>query len=211
VKIQRESVRNLARKLFGIQGESSPEDVEDYVLGICELGRRGEFELLREQGIVAWHASRGRTPAAGQIAHCYAMASLIGGVRYNVILERVEFGAASTQAVLGFQGTSLGATNSAVVLARDFRHTVDARTDFSALVQVQDGESAVAPPAVGVQNWSGRTVTNVLAAAWHGPILIPHIDEFAAVQAQQAFQGNVAAARVEYTMYGYLVPVAGDV
>lgn len=210
MRIQRDGARNILRRVFGIQGGTGPEELEEGIRTVCEVGRRGEFDLLLEQGIVPWHAFRARTPAAGQFFHCYAMASNLNISRgYHAIVERVEFAGAGATTIAGFVNTALGATNSAVVVSRDARFTRAMGADFSNLVQVQDGETA-APPPGGVQIWQGRAqAAGGLPIVWKGPQLLRFITESFGVQDQLAFQAGTAAIRVEYTFYGYLVPLVG--
>lgn len=212
MKIQRESVRNLATRLFGLAGQASVEDVDELMVAVCELGRRGEFDLLKEQGIIPWHACRTRTAAGGQAPHVYVMASNLNntGIRHHVVVERAIFSNAAGGIVRAFVGTSLGATNSALVIARDARFTDNMRTDFSALVQVQDGETAVIPPAAGALVWDSVRGANS-ENRWEGPQLVRNILETAGVQDQLAFQLSTLGGTLTYTIYGYLVPIAGEV
>lgn len=212
MKVQRESVRNLAARLFGLAGQPSIEDVDELMVAVCELGRRGEFDLLKEQGIIPWHACRSRTAAAGQFPHVYVMASSLNatGTRHHVVVERATFSNGGGGIMRAFVGTSLGSTVSALVIARDARFTDNMRTDFSALVQVQDGETAVVPPAVGAIVWDSTRGANT-ENRWDGPQLVRNILETAGVQDQLAFQLATVAGVLTYTIYGYLVPIAGEV
>lgn len=209
LRIQRDSARNILRRVFGIQGGTGPEELEEGIRTVCEVGRRGEFDLLLEQGIVPWQAFRARTPAAGQFAHCYAMATNANIRRaYHAIVERVEFAGAGATTIAGFVGTVAGASGSALVVSRDARFTRAIGADFSNLVQVQDGETAAA--LVGQQIWQGRQqAANGLPIVWQGPQLLRHISQSFGVQDQLAFQHGTAAIRIEYTFYGYLVPLVG--
>jgi len=212
VRIQRDNIRNMLRKIYGVQGSPGPEVISDDVQVVVDVLRRTEFELLKEQGIFAWQAFRARTPAAGQNAHCYCMTgSNQGNVPGHTIVERVEFSGASAGTIQAQAGTQLGASNSAIVSARDARWSRDWLTDFSSLVTVQDGETAVVPPAVGVPIWQGKTALNGPQLVWTGPVLLRHFSETPVNTPDQlAFQMGVAAARIEYTFYGYFIPLAGS-
>lgn len=209
-RIQRDAIRQLAARLFGLEGESSASDVDDLVLLVAEVGRRGEFEFLREQGIIAIQAARERTAAAGQFPHLVINAPNVGaGLKYDLILTKVElFNTGAGSIFRMFVGTQLGSSNSAIVTARDARCTTDWLTDFSGQYIVADGETAVSPPAIGRWAWTRAVGVNV-GVVWEGGLLLrPQVSP--AQNDQVAFQSSVLAGQMGYSVQGLLVPVAGQ-
>lgn len=203
----------MLRKIYGVQGSPGPEVLSDDVQVVVDVLRRTEIELLKEQGIFAWQAFNARTPAAGQNAHCFCQtgstaANLIPG---HTIVERVEFAGASATTIAALAGTQLGASATAKMIARDARWGADWLTDFNALVTVQDGETNVVPPATGNIIWQGKTAVNGPQLVWTGPVLLRHFSETKPNTPDQlAFQAGIAAARIEFTFYGYFIPLAGS-
>jgi hypothetical protein len=206
--IQRDAPRRILRRLFGIQGTPGPEQVEDFIYAVVEIGRRGEFDLLFEQGIIPFHAAAERpNAAAGELRHMM-VASTGQPQGYHVVLERVEFNLSVAMIIRAFVGGANTTQNNVpVVSPRDARYGIG--VDLVNLVQVQDGvTAAVTPPGAGARFvWSGVGPVNTVLT-WTGPQLLRTIEDTGATPAfdQITFQNNVLASTLNYTVYGYLVP-----
>ena len=206
-RIQRDSVRRILRRLYGIQGTPGPEELEETILTVCEVGRRGEFDLLFEQGIIPFHAAAER-PASGAGELRHVMVSSTGLTNgYHVIVERAEFHSTSATIVRAFiGGTNTSQNNVPVVAPRDARYGVG--VDLVNLVTVQDGvTAAVTPPGAGARLiWSGVMLVNTMLT-WPGPQLLRSFEDTGTTPFDQlTFQNNVLTGELKYSVAGYLVP-----
>lgn len=191
-------VRNLLYRLVGLRSGSIGQ-FDELLKLVIEVGRRGEFDLLYEQGIQPWVASRSRTAAAGQFPHVTIIPIATIGT-HLIIIERAEI-YASSGIIRAFVGSTLGTTVAATVVNRDTRFSRDPAAGIDT-VDVADGETAVAPPAVGTQVWHDG---GIIGQPWTGlQLLRPGVNPTGQLD-QLAFQGGIAATTLTYTIYGYVL------
>lgn len=66
MQLQKDVVRALLRRLYGVQGERPPEQTGDVVMPTVDVGRLEASDLLFEQGIFSWWISISLAAVAGE-------------------------------------------------------------------------------------------------------------------------------------------------
>lgn len=203
MRAQNKTIRELVTRLTGSISGDAPIDFEKLTQTVIEVGRRDEFDLLLEQGIIPWAVAGTQAAVAAQNGHLAINASALQ--THLIIVELVEImitaGASSYSTYLTIGGVG-GASKAAV--NRDMRNTIKATAStlppaMSGLINPITGTSAVSPPANAAQIFKGNA-TGDSNKALLSPVLLR-----AESADQLIVQLNTVNVGFDFSASGYVI------